>query len=113
MTVPKNKIRALGRLLNAGKSHGANARLSDWTGASLATVKGWQIEGAEEQRRPMSRSSQRLLAVLAYLYAQRALDDEVMEKIKAIEAHMLAGKGKLVEFLETMTSNNLRSDDDE
>jgi hypothetical protein len=100
-------------LLNDEQRNCANARLADWTGASLATVKGWQAEADAEHHRSMSATAQRLLAVLAYLRAEGTLDDGVMDKIKEIEAHLVAGQGRLDRFLEELTGKKIESDDDQ
>ena len=55
----------------------------------------------------MSATAQRLLAVLAFMRAEGTLDDGVMDKIKDIEAHMVAGQGRLDRFLEQLTGNTL------
>ncbi len=100
-------------MLNDEQRNCANARLADWTGASLATVKGWQAEADAEHHRSMSATAQRLLAVLAYLRAEGTLDDGVMDKIKEIEAHLVAGQGRLDRFLEELTGKKIESDDDQ
>ncbi len=100
-------------MLNDERRQGANARLSDWTGASLATVKGWQAEADAEHHRSMSATAQRLLAVLAYMRAEGVLDDSAMAKIKRIELHMMAGQGRLDRFLEQVTGKKVESDDDD
>lgn len=92
---------------------GSNARLSDWTGVSAATVKGWQADEGAEHRRVMSATAQRLLATLAYMRAQGMLDEAVMNDIKKIEQHMVIGKGRLIQFLETLTGKKIIGDDDE
>ncbi len=61
----------------------------------------------------MSATAQRLLAVLAYLRAEGTLDDGVMDKIKEIEAHLVAGQGRLDRFLEELTGKKIESDDDQ
>ncbi len=100
-------------MLNDEQRNCANGRLADWTGASLATVKGWQAEADAEHHRSMSATAQRLLAVLAYLRAEGTLDDGVMDKIKEIEAHLVAGQGRLDRFLEELTGKKIESDDDQ
>jgi hypothetical protein len=113
IAIPRTKIRRLARLLNDEQRNGANARLADWTGASLATVKGWQAEADAEHHRSTSATAQRLLAVLAYMRAQGTLDDAAMDNIKRVEAHLVAGQGRLDRFLEQLTGNTLESDDDQ
>ena len=113
ISIPRNKVSRLARLLNSERRTGANARLSDWTGASLATVKGWQAEEDAEHHRSMTATAQRLLALLAYMHAQGTLDEAVMAKIKRIEAHLVAGKGRLDGFLEQITGRKVGSDDDQ
>jgi hypothetical protein len=76
-------------------------------------VKGWQAEADAEHHRSTSATAQRLLAVLAYMHAEGTLDDGVMVKIKEIEAHLVAGQGRLDRFLEQLTGNRVESDDDE
>ncbi len=100
-------------MLNDERRDGANARLADWTGASLATVKGWQAEAGAEHHRSTSATAQRLLAVLAYMRAEGTLDNAVMNKIKEIEAHLVAGQGRLDRFLEQLTGNTLEIGDDD
>lgn len=113
ITIPRTKIRRLARLLNDEQRQGANIRLSDWTGASLATVKGWQADADAEHHRSMSATAQRLLAVLAYMRAEGTLDDAAMAKIKRIEAHLMAGKGRLGQFLEQLTGKKVEADEDQ
>jgi len=113
IAIPRNKLRRLGRLFNGDQRQGANARLSDWTGASLATVKGWQAEDGAEHHRAMNRTAQRLLAVLAYMCAEGTMDESVMEKIKEIEAHLVMGQGRLDRFLEQITGRKVESDEDQ
>ena len=112
MAIPKNKLRRLARMLNNEERRGANARLSDWTGASLATVKGWQAEEDAEHHRVMNGTAQRLLALLAYMHAEGTLDDNVIDKVKNIEAHLIAGQGRLDIFLEQLTGKRVARDDD-
>ena len=100
-------------MLNGEERRGANARLSSWTGASLATVKGWQAEEDAEHYRSMGATSQRLLALLAYLHAEGRLDEGVMDQIKKVEEHLVAGRGRLDRFLEQLTGRKVESDDDE
>ena len=100
-------------MLNDEQRYGANARLADWTGASLATVKGWQAEADAEHHRSTSATAQRLLAVLAYMRAEGTLDDGVMDKIKEIEAHLVAGQGRLDRFLEQITGKKVEADEDQ
>ena len=110
--IPRTKVRRLARLLNNEQQQGANARLSNWTGSSLATVKGWQAEASAEHHRSMSATAQRLLAVLAYMQAEGTLDDTTMDKIKKIEAHLVAGQGRLNRFLEQLTGKKVETDED-
>lgn len=112
IAIPRTKIRRLARLLNGERRQGANTRLADWTGASLATVKGWQAEADAEHHRSMNATAQRLLAVLAYMRAEGALDDTVMDKIKDIETHLVVGRGRLDRFLEQITGKKVETDDD-
>jgi hypothetical protein len=100
-------------LLNNEARTGANARLSDWTGASLATVKGWQAEEDAGHHRSMSATAQRLLALLAYMHAEGTLDDGAMRTIKRIEAHLVAGQGRLDRFLEQLIGKRIGRDDDQ
>jgi hypothetical protein len=79
----------------------------------LATVKGWQAEADAEHHRSMSATAQRLLAVLAYMRAEGTLDDSVMDKIKDIEAHLVAGQGRLDRFLEQLTGKKVEADEDQ
>lgn len=113
MGIPRSKVRRVARLLNNDKRHGASARLSDWTGASIATVKGWQADEQAEHHRAMSRTARRLLAVLTYMHAENVLDERAMNNIKAIEAHLVAGKGRLDQFLEDLTGRRVCSEDDQ
>lgn len=61
----------------------------------------------------MSATAQRLLAVLAYMRAEGTLDDSVMDKIKDIEAHLVAGQGRLDRFLEQLTGKKVEADEDQ
>ena len=61
----------------------------------------------------MSAIAQRLLAVLAYMRAEGKLDDAVMGKIKEVEAHLLAGQGRLDRFLEQLTGKKVEADEDQ
>lgn len=79
----------------------------------MATVKGWQAEADAEHHRSMSATAQRLLAVLAYMRAEGTLDDSVMDKIKDIEAHLVAGQGRLDRFLEQLTGKKVEADEDQ
>lgn len=78
----------------------------------MATVKGWQAEADAEHHRSMSAIAQRLLAVLAYMRAEDTLNDTVMDKIKDIEAHLVAGHGRLDRFLEQLTGKKVEADED-
>ena len=113
MPIARNKVLRLARLLNDDKRRGSTARLSDLTGASLVTVRGWQAEEEADHHRTMGATAQRLLAALAYMYAEGTLDDSAISKIKKIEKHMEAGKGRLDEFLERLTGRKVKSDADE
>lgn len=76
-------------------------------------MKGWQAEADAEHHRSMSATAQRLLAVLAYMQAEGTLDDAIMDKIKKIEAHLVAGQGRLDRFLEQITGKKVESDEDQ
>ena len=47
------------------------------------------------------------------MHAEGLLDDAAMKKIKRIEAHMVAGKGRLAKYLEKVTGKEVSSNDDQ
>ena len=112
-SIPRSKIKVLSKLINENERLGANARLADWTGASAATVKGWQADEGAEHYRSMSATAKRLLATFAYMYATDILDEAAMKKIKRIQTHMEAGKGKLEIYLKNFSRKDVINNDDE
>jgi hypothetical protein len=78
----------VGRLLNPGQSGGHIARLAECAGTTTKAIRNWTVDPNDGQRREMSGTAKRVVALLAYFAMTGQLTRETMEDVISLEQAM-------------------------